>query len=216
MAGQGVWRQIRRRWWGRVAVVVAAVIMAVGLVLAVQVHLYGAQDGATAADVIVVLGGGLDPDGSPNHVTVRRAAHGAALYAAGYAPAIVCAGGFTRGIPMSEAAACAEVLVAHGVPRAAIWLEEASHSTEENAIHTAVLMRQQGWQTALLTSDRFHLWRARMLFEKYGVTVAGTSPAQATGPALNPLEYVGSVGREVLALFWQVGKDALGLPFTDV
>ncbi len=202
--------------WVRLAIVGVAVWMALCLILAAQVHLYGSSDGAAAADVIVVLGAGLEPDGSAGEAMARRTAHAAVLYVERYAPAVICAGGFTQDVPISEAAVCAELLVADGVPRDAIWLEEASRSTEENAIFTAVLMREQAWQTALVTSDRYHLWRSSLLFGKYGITVVGVSPAQATTGALNPTEYLVAVGREVLALFWQVGKDALGLPYTHL
>lgn len=205
-----------RGWGGRLLSVGALAGLLVGLVMAVNVYQFGQQDGAARADVIVVLGAGLHPDGQPTEAMRRRAEHGAALYAAGYAPAVVCSGGYTLEIPVSEASVCADLLAAEGVPREAIWLEEQSRSTEENAIYTAQLMQAQGWRTALVTSDSYHLWRARLLFELHGVALAGTSPAQATTGPLNPLEYLASLGREVLALFWQGAKDLLGLPFTHV
>ncbi len=208
-----------RSWWRWARRILLGALVAglgIGLTLAVTIAAYGAQDGAASADLIVVLGGGVHLDGRPTEAMERRALHAAALYAAGYAPAVVCSGGYTLEIPVSEASVCADLLVAGGVPRGAVWLEEQSRSTEENAIYTAQLMQAQGWRTALVTSDSYHLWRARLLFELHGVALAGTSPAQATTGPLNPLEYLASLGREVLALFWQGAKDLLGLPFTHV
>jgi len=97
-----------------------------------------------------------------------------------------------------------------------IRLDELSLSTEESAINTRLMMAQEGWQTALVTSDDYHLWRARRLFELHGVPLAGTSPAQATTGALHPLEYASSLSRETLAVLWQNFKDVLRLPFTHV
>lgn len=202
-----------RRWLrrGLIALVVALLLLALGT--AFTVHRYGLHDGAGQADVIVILGAGLEQDGQPTPAMIRRVAHGAALYAAGYAPWLICSGGFTVSVPLSEAAVCADLLAAEGVRRDVVLLEEGSLSTEENAIYTAALMRGQGWTTALITSDDYHLWRATLLFEAQGVTVL-TSPSQATTGPISPLEYTWSVAREVAALFWQAFKETLGLPFT--
>jgi uncharacterized SAM-binding protein YcdF (DUF218 family) len=85
--------------------------------------------------------------------------------------------------PYDEAEWCAQVAQAHGVPAAAIVLEERSRSTEENAIEARKVMGAYALKTAVLVSDNYHLWRAEMLFRAQGISVF-TSPAQVTGGPL--------------------------------
>lgn len=198
-----------QRWWRwtvrAAAVISAVVLLVVGVLVAVIVR-YGTLDHARSADVIIVLGGGEEG-------TVRRAEHGAALYHQGYAPFVACAGGGDyRGL--SEAEHCAKTLIARGVPQAVIVQEDRSRSTEENARAMRTIMARRGWQTALLVTDRYHLWRARWLFGTYDITVY-TSPAQITSGALAPLDYTRALLREIAAVGWHAGKSLLGLPYTD-
>jgi uncharacterized SAM-binding protein YcdF (DUF218 family) len=191
-----------RRWL--VGVILAGTALAVlgAAVLVVIILRYGATDRARPADVIVVLGGGASG-------TERRTRHGAALYHQGYAPAVLCTGGAITG-GISEAERCARLAQDLGVPGDAISQEATSRSTEENAIQVAGLMRQRGWRDAVLVSDDFHLWRAQWLFERQGVRV-WPSPAQITDQSIETGEKAFAVGREVLAIVWQVGKSLLGL-----
>lgn len=191
----------------RVGLALAAVFLVIVIGLSAAVVSYGAADGAAPSDVIVVLGGGAS--------TYRRAEHAAQLYKAGYAPVVLCSGGFVPGDPVSEADHCARAARRHGVPPAAILREETSRSTEENAIESAALLQARGWSTALVVSDDYHLLRARWMFERQGLTVR-TSPAQATSGALPLVERVPAVLREVLALIWFAFKTVLGLPYTNV
>jgi uncharacterized SAM-binding protein YcdF (DUF218 family) len=185
-----VWRPLR------LALALATLLLVGGaLMLAITIVRYGASDRARPADVIVVLGGG-------EAGTVRRALHGAALYRAGYAPRVLCTGGATIPGGGTEAARCAQVMSAEGVPAAAVWREDASHNTAENARATAALMAAQGWRDAVLVSDDFHLWRARRLFERQGVHVY-PSPAQRTAGPLSASEEFYAVLRELAAWSWQ-------------
>jgi uncharacterized SAM-binding protein YcdF (DUF218 family) len=181
-------------------------------VLVVVIDAYGQEDRAQAADIIVVLGAGLRRDNQPGPALTRRAAHAAVLWQQGYAPIVVCSGGNPGSRARSEAAACAELLQADGVPASAIIFEEKSRSTEENAIYTRALMSQKGWQTAIVVSDGYHLFRARRLFTNAGIP-AFTSPADVQ-PATG--EYVVFLLREVVAFNWQLVKEALNLPVTYV
>ncbi len=181
---------------------------------AVTIYEYGQTDHAAAADLIVVLGGGTQSDGSPSPATLRRTQHAAALYREGFAPYILCTGAYTHQHPKSEAQACSEVAQKEGVPASAILMEERSTSTEENAIESRKVMDQYGFRTALIVTDNFHMLRAEMLFKKQGIPVF-LSPAQATA---GPLEWwwaVYNTYREVGALVWYEVKTALGLPYTS-
>lgn len=183
------------RWVWRALALMTLMLVGGAAILALLIVRYGETDRAHPADVIVVLGGG-------DSGTARRAKHGAALYRAGYAPYILCTGGAAIPAGETEAERCAQVMAAQGVPAAAVWREEISHSTAENARATAALMAAQGWRDAVLVSDDFHLWRARWLFEQQGVRVY-PSPAQRTTGPLSAGKELYAVLRELAAWSWQ-------------
>jgi uncharacterized SAM-binding protein YcdF (DUF218 family) len=188
----------------------AWVLLQLGLMLAV--HFYGvSRPPVSTADALVVLGAGVNRDGRAGPALTRRSALGAELFAQGAAPLIVCSGGQPYGRPNTEANACRDVLLRLNVPDDVILREDRSHSTEENAIHTARLLPRA---RVIVVSDSYHLLRAGILFRNQGfeVQLAGVPPERS----LSWRHYLVSVTREALALQWQFVKDLLGLPFTRV
>jgi uncharacterized SAM-binding protein YcdF (DUF218 family) len=181
-------------------------------VLVIVINAYGAVDRAQSADVIVVLGAGLRSDNTPGPALTRRTAHAAGLWKAGFAPTIICSGGKPGTRTRSEADACAELLRGEGVPSDSIILEDNSRSTEENAFESKKIMDAHGFQTAIIVSDKYHLFRANRLFRNAGIS-AVTSPVP-TDPPLG--DYLNSMFREILAFHWQLLKEALNLPITYV
>ncbi len=182
------------------------------LTLLHRIDRFGRLDHAEVSDLIIVLGAGFDADGRPSKSMKARATHAASLYHEGYAEQLLCSGGFTRPDHPSEAAVCAQLLMAAGVPDPAIAREEKSHSTQENAIHSTQWMHRHSQDAALVVSSSYHLWRARWLFRSRGVEV-GTSPAP--GGYLTPVEYLRALLRESWAMNWHRLSDAFGLPWTD-
>ncbi|HRE49073.1 MAG TPA: YdcF family protein [Aggregatilineales bacterium] len=204
----------RRRSWQRGIIIGLVALILLPLGFALYIYSYGQVDRAAPAAVIIVLGAGTRPSGAPSPSHIRRIDHALALYKQGLAPAILCTGGYTDRHPNSEARACQQRLEAFGVPASAIFLEEKSLSTEENALESKPIMAQQGWQTALLVSDSYHLWRAEMLFRAQGISVV-SSPAQVTSGGLHWRTALSNTLREVAAAGWYVFKTLLGLPITN-
>jgi uncharacterized SAM-binding protein YcdF (DUF218 family) len=197
----------------RQAVLLAFILwLWVVLVLVLVIDAYGHHDNAHPADVIIVLGAGLRSDNTPGPALIRRTTHAAELWKAGFAPVIICSGGKPGIRTRSEADACAELLRGDGIPATAIVLEDRSRSTEENAFESKTIMDAHGWQTAIIVSDKYHLFRANRLFRNAGIP-AYTSPAPSDP---GPLEYVVFVAREIVAFHWQLLKEALNLPITYV
>lgn len=195
----------------RIALIAFGIWLILAIALGIVVNVYGMTDRAAPADVIVVLGSGVNLDGSPGPAQIRRASHAAELWKAGFAPAIICAGGYPGLSKFSEAHACAQLLRASGVPADVIVLEERSRSTEENAVYSHETMRANGWNSALIVSDGYHLLRATWIFSAEGVTFT-TSPCEPPPP----FDALNSTLREIIALHWQVFKTVLGLPYTFV
>lgn len=177
--------------------------------LVVIVHVYGQADRAEQADVIIILGAGMRYDGRPGPALVRRTNHAVEVWNQGYARNIICTGGVPAGRNHSEASGCRDVLMSQGVPEAVIFLEERSRSTEENAIFAHEIMRENGWDSAVLVSDGYHLFRAQWIFSTQGITV---HPSPTVNPS--PAPYTIAVIREVFALQWQAFKQVFQLPVT--
>jgi uncharacterized SAM-binding protein YcdF (DUF218 family) len=200
----------------RITIILLPVWLLACGILAAIIHYTGTIDEAVPADVIIVLGAGLTNDGRPNWALSRRSEHAAELWKNGYAETIICTGGVGRNVinGRSEADGCREVLMREGVPQSAIVLEDTSRSTEENALNTQAIMREAGWETAILVSDSYHVFRARYIFNGVGMNVI-LSPVPLD-KIESPAFYAYSMLREVLALHWQIFKETFELPFTYV
>ena len=191
----------------------AGILALLGVVLFawlwVQIDRFGQVDRARRADVIVVLGARVWPSGRPSDALTRRTLHAVKLYKEGLAAAIVFSGGLGTH-PPTEAQAAARLAMGQGVPLEAIVLEEESHSTEDSAFLVSEIMRDRGWQRAIVVSDAYHLWRAKLLFGKAGIE-AYPSPAHDGRYPLRKRMYLYYLGREVVAVAWYYVKSWLGL-----
>lgn len=197
------------QWSWRVGISLAFVWVAAVAAL----DAYGQRDQAQPADVIILLGAQVHPGGVAGPALTRRTQHAVALYQQGLAPIIVCAGGVGE-VPPAEAEVACNLAEQLGVPRAALRLEATSRSTEENALNTTTLAQTQGWHTAIIVSDGFHLYRAHLLFDRAGL-LTYPSPAQITAGPMPLVERVGRLSRELAALGWYWGKTAVGWQQTD-
>lgn len=178
------------------------------------IHYTGTVDESESADVIIVLGAGLSRSGRPGWALTRRSSHGAELWHQGFASNIICTGGYGENQTRSEADACREVLNRRGVPSSVIVLEERSRSTEENAMYSKEIMQDNGWQTALIVSDSYHVFRARYIFSHESIDVS-LSPVSAELIEGRPT-YIYSMLREIVALHWQVLKYMFNIDITHI
>lgn len=183
-------------------------------ILALIIHVYGNEERAESADVIVVLGAGVRRDGMPNRALSRRTQHAADLWFAGKADYILCTGGHAANRPNSEAVGCQRLLLQLGVSPDVISIEESSRSTEENAIYAGEVIRENDWQTVLVVSDSYHVLRAHYIFGMRGLQVS-TSPV-SSDQIRSQSFYYSSIVREIVALHWQVVKETLNIPVTHI
>ena len=139
-------------------------------------------DSPQQADVMIVLGAGLNSDtGEPLPTLAYRLDRAVELYNAEYAPAIIVTGGMGVDEPVSEAEAMRDYLVAAGVPESAILLEDQARDTAENMALSREIMEQNGFADAIIVTSDYHMWRALRLARDAGVQATGaTSPNSDT------------------------------------
>lgn len=122
------------------------------------------------SDAIVVLGGGVHPDGTLPEVARTRVARAVELYRSGIAPRIILSGrcGLHDPDPLvTEAAAMAAYARERGIPDEALLLEEEARDTLGNAYFTRELfLAPNGWRSIRVVTSDFHLSRAAWVFRK--------------------------------------------------
>lgn len=203
VAGQafrtGAWRQASA-WVRHVACAAAlAVLLFVGAGCATMLSVRAAPV-PTGLDYLVVLGAGLDSDGSPSE-TLRYRLDAALAYLdapGNEGTCCVVTGGQGGDEPRTEASSMAAYLRERGISEDRIVLEERATSTVENLAYSRELLPADA-RVGVVTSD-FHLFRALRIAERQGFADAAGIPAR-----VNPLYQPHNVLRECLVL----AKDAI-------
>ncbi len=139
----------------------------------------------TEADVIVVLSGGHYRDGSLNNAALERTIAAVLLYRRGLAPRILFTGGPCCG--GSTSALMARLATTLGVPSSDILLEEHSLRTRDSAVESTALLSAKGLRTALLVTSPLHLLRAKLAFQRVGLS---TNPVRASEKDLSRISSV--------------------------
>lgn len=158
------------------------------------------------AKTVVVLGARIHDDGTLSPALLRRLQRLALLWQRdrGHPAAIgtiVLSGGRPKGHPLdvTEAGVMAEWLVAAGIPRQVMVLEDAARTTRENALYSLIWARRCGVRKLYVLTDCAHLPRAMLLFliigRGWGIAVRGVAaPLPVSWSSLR------AVGRECLAI----------------
>lgn len=130
------------------------------------------------AGAIVILGGGTDPVEYPRtSVEVNgagdRVLYGAHLYQQGLADHILLTGGRISwlGSGPTPAEEMAMLLERLGVPEDALWLENRSRNTYENAVNSRKILDEKGIRKILLVTSALHMPRSVALFQSQGLEV---------------------------------------------
>jgi uncharacterized SAM-binding protein YcdF (DUF218 family) len=169
------------RWARRIVLAVVLFMLLYILYVAVHIWWVAREDDHPRSDAIVVLGAS-QYNGTPSPVFAARLDHAAALFKAGVAPRIVTVGGKLPGDNFTEAESGARYLAAHGVPRADVVAVQTGDDTLRSMRAVDKQFRQRRWTTAVLVTDPWHCFRARMMARDLGIH-ADTSP-ERTGPAV--------------------------------
>ena len=128
------------------------------------------QDGVQA-DVIVVLGASVLPDGQPSDILADRLEVAADLYLSGAAPAII-ASGDNRDSHYNESDAMKAYLVQLGVPEEAVLVDHAGYDTY-GSIYRARFA--YGADSMFVVTQAYHLYRALMIADMLGASSYGVA-----------------------------------------
>jgi len=169
--------------------------------------LFGVESTTCPYDVIIVLGAAVWQGGKPSPALRRRTLCGADLACQGQGRTLLLSGGLGRYAP-PEAHVMRQVALAAGVDADRIVLEDQATSTFWSAVYCARILRQYGWLTALIVSDRYHLPRAVFTFRCLGIAAMGRAVARQR-PAMRLRRRLWANGREVVACIWYIFKIAL-------
>lgn len=115
-------------------------------------------------ETLIVLTGGITPDGFLSADSVLRTHYAEREYHKGGVKKIIISGG---GEP-STSQAMADLLAASNVPREIIVAESVSLSTHDSAVQVAQMLRNVPGEKTLMTSD-YHMLRASRAFRKAGL-----------------------------------------------
>ncbi len=135
------------------------------------------QPGA-AAEVIVLLGGATDSALYPRQTAEVNGAGDRVIYAAylykhGKASHILVSSGSIEWMGAEESPAndMQQLLEMLGVPREAVWLEDTSLNTYENAVNCKKILAEKDIQRIILVTSAMHMPRSVALFEAQGLEV---------------------------------------------
>ena len=152
--------------------VLAALVVGVGPWLwtraASSGHVFRADD-APSAPVVLVLGAGLNADGTPSPYLAGRLDVAAALVGSGRARAVLVSGD-NRYRGYDEPTAMSEYLVAKGVPAARVVRDFAGRDTYDSCVRAREVF---GVERVLLVSQGYHLPRAVAICRAVGLDADG-------------------------------------------
>lgn len=164
-----------RRAFRAAVLATALLVLYVGATF-VQVYRSSRQDGAVAADAIIVLGA-AQYDGRPSPVLQDRLDHAFALYEADYADTIVLTGGRQEGDRFTEATTGYNYLRQRGVPDEALLKEVDGTSTWESLSASARFLIDRDLTKVVLVTDGYHAKRVGAIADDLGLD-ASVSPSR--------------------------------------
>lgn len=161
---------------------------------AITLARYGLLSRPRPADVAIVLGSQVLPDGTPSPRLRARLETAAKLMPPRLVHTWFVSGGIGRE-GHDESRVMRDWLAAHGVPDSAIVCDSLGANSHLTAVHAAAWMQAHGVQRAVVITQYFHVARAVMACRRAGIDVVG-----ARAPRWYEPRDLYSLAREMVAL----------------
>jgi vancomycin permeability regulator SanA len=171
-------RRRRVRPARRLAVWIAGAVAAAALIVlgcnllvigSTERYRYDAVAAVPPRPVALVLGAGLNPDGTPSGMLADRIDAAAALLRAGRVRGLLFSGD-NGTVEHNELASMQRYAVAHGVPAGSIVLDYAGFDTYDSCFRARRIF---GVRRAIVVTQEFHLARATYLCRSMGIDAVG-------------------------------------------
>ena len=160
------------------------------------------------ADCIIVLGAGLKPDGTPNHMLRDRLDLAINLYEAGICKKLLLTGDHgTNGY--DEVNAMKNYVLSKGVPAEQVFLDHAGFSTYDSMYRAKEVFCVE---KAIVVTQKYHLYRAVYIGNGLGIDIYGMNSdpyIYAGQTARNIREYLARV-KDVFSVAFKVRPEYLG------
>jgi len=133
-----------------------------------DIHRFGHTDDGSLADCAVVLGAAAYND-APSPVFKERINHAILLLKQKRVKSIILTGGYGEKAEFAESEVARTYCLENGVLPHQIHIEKTSQTTKENLAETSTIMQKQGFKSALIVSDPWHLKRACNISKYYKI-----------------------------------------------
>lgn len=153
---------------------IAALALQLGLILTIY-RTTQKEYSPSPADVIIVLGGRVKPDGSMSLTLKRRTEKAFSAWQQNLSSRFIVCGGQGADEPFTEAHSMHQYLLQLGVPEEDIFLEDTSTNTYENLTNARQIMKENGMKNALVVTSDYHVTRALWLCRDVGIEAQGYS-----------------------------------------
>jgi vancomycin permeability regulator SanA len=128
----------------------------------------GLTDEIGAAEVAVVFGNTVNPDGQPSVRLQARLDKALELYRQGLFANIFVSGGIgSEGF--DEALVMKQYLVERGVPESSVISDNHGNNTYQTARNVAFWMKVKGYHSVLSITQYTHIPRARLALRRFGI-----------------------------------------------
>ena len=182
-------RLLKMALWAALALAAFCALTAIALVAD------GLTDNPKPADVAIVFGSKVEPNGRPSARLRARLDAGAALYHQALAKDIIVSGGFGKE-GYDEAVVMKQYLVDSGIPADRIVVDSHGDNTLLTAQNAALIMKDRNATSAIIVSQYFHISRARLALKRCGVSTVTSVHAKC----FEPRDFY-SIAREVAAYY---------------
>lgn len=118
---------------------------------------------------ILVLGAGLQRDGSPSHMLEDRLKAAVELYRLGVSDTVIVSGD-NSGADYDEVSAMEKYCLDNGIPKEAIVRDDIGFSTYESVYNAVVTM---GYTDIIIVTQKYHLYRAVYMAKQMGAEADG-------------------------------------------
>lgn len=165
----------------RAAAIIVVVAFAALLLASTVLIARGMSDEIHEANVAVVLGNTVNPDGTPSRRLAARLDTALELHRRGLFKNIIVSGGVGRE-GFDEAVVMKDYPTRRGIPQENIIVDSRGLTTAATAKNVAAITKEHNWSSALVISQYFHIPRCRLALSRTGIDPVYAAHAQFFEP----------------------------------